>query len=78
MLNTDLAETKQYLLHLQEVTLPTFIYSCKSYESQLNRVCLVTGELSSHQVPSPSNTAAVGVKCLEEVYSSLVEGILTQ
>jgi hypothetical protein len=35
-----------------EVTLPTFIYSYKGDTDQLHRTSLVTGEHSSHQVPS--------------------------
>jgi hypothetical protein len=46
---TSLQDT---LYHLHEVTLPTFIYSYKEDTDQLHRTSLVTGEQSSHQVPS--------------------------
>jgi chromosome segregation ATPase len=40
------------LYHPHEVTLPTFIYSYEANTDQLHRTSLVTGEHSSHQVPS--------------------------
>jgi hypothetical protein len=46
---TSLQDT---LYKLHEVTLPTFIYSYKKDTDQLHRTSLVTGEHSSHQVPS--------------------------
>jgi hypothetical protein len=54
-LNRDLAETslddtREALYHLHEV--PTFIYSYKRNTDQLHQTNLVTGEHSSHQVPS--------------------------
>jgi hypothetical protein len=51
---------------------PTFIYSYMYNTDQLHRTSLVTGE--SSRVPSLNfNLTAVGVKCLEETYSSLPE-----
>jgi hypothetical protein len=54
-LNRDLAKTalqdaREALYHLLEV--PTFIYSYEEYTDQLHRTSLVTGEHSSHRVPS--------------------------
>jgi hypothetical protein len=54
-LNKDLAETafqdnREALYHLQEI--PTFIYSIEHDTDQLHRTSLVTGEHSSHRVPS--------------------------
>jgi hypothetical protein len=54
-LNRDLAKTafqdaKEALYHLHKV--PTFIYSYKGNTEQLHRTSLVTGEHSSHRVPS--------------------------
>jgi hypothetical protein len=46
---TSLQDTRE-ALHV--VTLPTFIYSYKYKTNQLHRTKLVTGEQSSHQVPS--------------------------
>jgi hypothetical protein len=63
-LNTELAETKHLLQDTREALynlqatqlnqdiLPTFIYSYKVGTDQLHRTSLVTGEQSSHQVPS--------------------------
>jgi hypothetical protein len=44
---TSLRDTRD---HLDEI--PTFIYSYESYTGQLHRTSLVTGEHSSHRVPS--------------------------
>jgi hypothetical protein len=53
---------------------PTFIYSYKGNTDQLHRTSLVTGEHSSHRVPSYTfKLTVVGVNCLEEAYSSQVE-----
>jgi hypothetical protein len=54
-LNRDLAKTalkdaKEALYQLHEV--PTFMYSIEQYTGQLHRTSLVTGEHSSHRVPS--------------------------
>jgi hypothetical protein len=51
-INRDLAETSLQDIrnHLHEV--PTFIYSYQYDTEQLHRTSLVTGEHSSHQVPS--------------------------
>jgi hypothetical protein len=51
-LNRDLAKTSQQDTrdHLHEV--PTFIYSYNQCTNQLHRTSLVTGEHSSHRVPS--------------------------
>jgi hypothetical protein len=58
---------------------PTFIYSYNQYTDQLHWTSLVTGVHSSHRVPSYRfKFDCVGVKCLEEAYSSLAEGILLQ
>jgi hypothetical protein len=46
---TSLQDTRETLY---EVTLPIFIYSYKCNTNQLHRTSLVTGEQSSHQVPS--------------------------
>jgi hypothetical protein len=43
---------QDHLYHLHEVTLPTFTYSLKCTTDQLHRTSLVTGEQSSHRVPS--------------------------
>jgi hypothetical protein len=50
-LNRDFAETK-HLLQDHQDTVPTFIYSYKENTDQLHRTSLVTGEQSSHHVPS--------------------------
>jgi hypothetical protein len=50
--DTSLQDTREALYHLHEVTLPTFIYSYEYNTEQLHRTSLVTGEQSSHQVPS--------------------------
>jgi hypothetical protein len=49
-LNRAVTSLQDTLYH--EVTLPTFIYSYKRYTDQLHRSSLVTGEQSSHKVPS--------------------------
>jgi hypothetical protein len=51
-LNTDLAETSQQDTREALYQVPTFIYSYKQYTEQLHRTNLVTGEHSSHRVPS--------------------------
>jgi hypothetical protein len=48
----SLQDTREALYHLHEVTLPTFIYSYECNTDQLHRTSLVTGEHSSHRVPS--------------------------
>jgi hypothetical protein len=59
---------------LHEDTLPTFIYSFYHDTRQLHWTSLVTGEQSSIEcLHSRSILAVVGVKCLEEAYSSLAE-----
>jgi hypothetical protein len=51
-LNRAVTSLQDTLYHPHEVTLPTFIYSYKEDTDQLHRTSLVTGEHSSHQVPS--------------------------
>jgi hypothetical protein len=50
LVEISLLDTKEALYHLHEV--PTFIYSYKPDTDQLHRTNLVTGENSSHRVPS--------------------------
>jgi hypothetical protein len=50
--NRAVTSLQEPLYHPHEVTLPTFIYSYNRNTSQLHRTSLVTGEHSSHQVPS--------------------------
>jgi hypothetical protein len=62
---------------LYEDTLPTFIYSYNRDTDQLHWTSLVTGEHSTHRVPSYTfEEGSMEVKGLEEAYSSLAEGIL--
>jgi hypothetical protein len=71
---TSLQDTRD---NLHEV--PPFIYSYRTNTGNLHRTSLVTGRHSSHRVPHTSSSlAAIGVKCLEEAYSSLAEVILLQ
>jgi hypothetical protein len=67
------AESEQVLKDTLEAfyQVPTFVYSYKRETNQLHRTNLVTGERSS--LRTPSTMAAVGVKCLEEAYSSLAD-----
>jgi hypothetical protein len=51
-LNRAVTSLQDTLYHPHEVTLPTFIYSYKYDTGQLHRTSLVTGEHSSHLVPS--------------------------
>jgi hypothetical protein len=48
----DTREAIQQALQLHQDTLPTFIYSYRCNTEQLHRTSLVTGERSSHHVPS--------------------------
>jgi hypothetical protein len=50
LVETSLLDTREAFYHLHEV--PTFIYSYKTDTDQLHRTNLVTGEHSSHRVPS--------------------------
>jgi hypothetical protein len=51
-LNRAVTLLEDTFYHPHEVTLPTFIYSYVRHTDQLHRTSLVTGEQSSHQVPS--------------------------
>jgi hypothetical protein len=51
-LNRDVISLHDILYHHHEVTFRTFIYSYMKDTDQLHRTSLVTGEQSSHQVPS--------------------------
>jgi hypothetical protein len=58
-LNRELAKTNhsrqdtgEALYHLEEVNLPTFIYSYTTLTDKLHRTNLATGKQSSHKVPS--------------------------
>jgi hypothetical protein len=51
-LNRAVTSLQDTLYHPHEITLPTFIYSYERYTDQLHRTSLVTGEHSSHRVPS--------------------------
>jgi hypothetical protein len=72
-LNRDLAKTpfqdaREALSHLHEV--PTFIFSYKLNDHQLHRTSLITGEHSSHRVPS--YTFNYGCCCSEVAGGSLL------
>jgi hypothetical protein len=63
---------------LHEDNLPTLIYSYKNHTSQLPRTSLVTGEQSSHRVPSYQFKYGCCWSEVEEAYSSLPEGIIEE
>jgi hypothetical protein len=79
---TVLQDTREALYPLQapklhQDSLPTFIYSYKWNSDQLHRTCLVLENAQAIEcLHTPSSMAAVGVKYLEQAYSSLVEAIL--
>jgi hypothetical protein len=57
-------------------TLPSSTATKRTLASCTGQVSPLESSLGIKCHPSPSSQAAVGVKCLEEAYSSLVEGFL--